>query len=84
MAAPKRNAMLIQKTKDAARATQLMNRLVDHGVGKIELSNTQVRAIEVVLKKIKPDLSATTLDAGEGMIEAMKGIQVRFVKPGNI
>lgn len=57
MAATKRNAMHIQKTRDAARTTQLMNRLTDHGFGKVNLSSTQVQAINIVLKKLKPDLA---------------------------
>lgn len=58
MAKTKRNPMHIQKCRDAARATQLENRLVDHGFGKVDLSSTQVQAINIVLKKIKPDLSS--------------------------
>lgn len=58
MAATKRNAMHIQKCRDAARATQLENRLVDHGFGKVDLKATQVKAIEIVLKKLKPDLQS--------------------------
>lgn len=68
MARTHRNAMLIQKTKDAARATQLQNRLVDHGFGKVDLSPTQVRAIDIVLKKLKPDLQAIAIgndDSGQ-------------------
>jgi len=63
MAATKRNAMHIQSTRDAARATQLLNRLTNHGLGKLPLENTQVRAIEIVLKKIKPDLQAISVQA---------------------
>ncbi len=61
MAATKRNAMNIPKARDAIRATQLMNRLTNHVDGKVELSATQVRAAEIVLKKIKPDLSSVAV-----------------------
>lgn len=44
------------------QASQLVNRLTDHALGTIDLSNTQVRAIEVLLKKCVPDLQAITLD----------------------
>lgn len=57
MAATKRNPMKIQKARDAIRITQLMNRLVDHGFGKVDLGPTQVQAINIVLKKLKPDLA---------------------------
>ena len=35
----------------------LLNRLTDHILGKVELSASQVRGIEVLLKKTLPDLS---------------------------
>ena len=37
----------------------LVNRLSDHVVGKVELSATQVRAVEILLRKTLPDLSQT-------------------------
>lgn len=40
------------------QASQLVNRLTDHALGVIELTNTQVRAIEILLKKTIPDLSS--------------------------
>lgn len=36
----------------------LLNRLKDHGDGKVRLSGTQVKAIEVILDRITPKLSA--------------------------
>lgn len=56
-----RNAMLIEEARSKIRTTQLLNRLQDHGLGKIELTQTQVRAIEILLKKIVPDVSAHTV-----------------------
>ncbi len=47
------------------QASLLINRLSDHAMGRLELSPTQVRAIEVLLKKTLPDLSAVQL-SGEG------------------
>lgn len=40
------------------QTSQLVNRLTDHALGDIELTNTQVRAIEILLKKTIPDLSS--------------------------
>lgn len=40
------------------QASQLVNRLTDHALGNVELTNTQVRAIEILLKKTIPDLSS--------------------------
>ena len=58
MAATKRNAMLIAETRARVQTSQLINRLQDHGFGKIELSTTQIKAIEILLKKSMPDLQA--------------------------
>ena len=35
----------------------LVNRLTDHALGKIDLSQTQVRSIEILLRKTLADLS---------------------------
>jgi hypothetical protein len=40
------------------QTSQLVNRLTDHALGKIELSPTQVRSIEVLIKKTLPDLQS--------------------------
>ncbi|HXP67564.1 MAG TPA: hypothetical protein VN815_18940 [Steroidobacteraceae bacterium] len=50
------------------QASQLLNVLQDHALGKIaELPATRLRAIEILLKKILPDLSQVqgTGDDGE-------------------
>lgn len=58
MAATKRNAMLIEETRKKVQTSQLINRLQDHVVGKVDMSPTQVRAAEILLRKSLPDLSA--------------------------
>lgn len=57
MAATKRNAMLIEEAREKIRTTQLINRLQDHGLGKVKMLSTQVRAIEILLSKRVPDLA---------------------------
>jgi hypothetical protein len=47
------------------QASQLINRLHDNAFGKVELTQSQVRSIEILLKKAIPDLSAVEL-TGEG------------------
>jgi len=67
MAATKRNAMLIEEARKKIQTTQLINRLQDHAHGKCEMSQTQVRAVEILLKKSVPDLSSVALSGdGEG------------------
>ena len=59
-------ARLRLKHQDEVRAkiqtSQLVNRLQDHSVGKNEMSTTQVRAAEILLRKTMPDLSAISAD----------------------
>lgn len=57
MATTKRNAMWIEQTRQKVQASQLINRLQDHVLGTVELSSTQVRAAEILLKKTLPDLT---------------------------
>lgn len=47
-----------EETRAKIQASQLVNRLTDHALGNVELSQTQVRSIEILLKKTLPDLSA--------------------------
>ncbi len=78
MAATKRNAMLIEEAREKIRTTQLINRLQNHALGEVEMTATQVKATETLLRKTLPDLSATEHDATEDMKEAIKGIRVTF------
>ena len=42
------------------QSSQLINRLNDHAHGKVELSTTQVKACEILLRKSIPDLSTVS------------------------
>jgi hypothetical protein len=53
------------------QTSQLINRLTDHALGKTELTATQVRAIEVLIKKTLPDLQAIAHSADEGTAIAL-------------
>src|SRR5678809_1386586 len=46
------------ETRAKIKVSQLANRLTNHALGVIELSQTQVRAIEILLRKVLPDLAA--------------------------
>lgn len=43
------------------QASQIINRLQNHLDGEVELSQTQVRAAEILLRKSIPDLASTEL-----------------------
>jgi hypothetical protein len=47
------------------QTSQLINRLTGHALGNIELSQSQVRAIEILIKKTLPDLSAVQYSGDE-------------------
>lgn len=47
------------------QTSQLINRLMDHIFNGAELSQTQVRSIEILMKKSLPDLQAIALGAAD-------------------
>ena len=47
-----------ERTRAKIQTSQLINRLFSHANGEVEMSATQVRAAEVLLKKTLPDLQA--------------------------
>ena len=54
------------KTRQKIQTSQLINRLTDHIHGKVELTASQVRSIEILLKKTLPDLqSIEQIHSGE-------------------
>jgi len=53
-----RGAWTPQKVRDRIKVGVLIQRLTDHMLGKLELSQTQIRAAEILLKKSVPDLQS--------------------------
>ncbi len=76
--AARKTQTLSDNWREKIRTSMLVNRLSDLVEGKIEMQPHQVTAALGLLKKTAPDLSATTLAAGEGLAEALKGIKVTF------
>jgi hypothetical protein len=62
MAARIRKIKHDENTRLKIQAAQLINRLTDHANGKVEMTATQVRATEILLRKILPDLSDVKMD----------------------
>ena len=54
------------KTKDLIRARQLLNRLSSFANGKIELNSAQVKAAQVVIGKVIPDMKAMEISGNGG------------------
>lgn len=66
MAARKLKRFHSDEIRAKIQTSQLINRLTDHALGKVELSTSQVRAIEVLIKKTVPDLSSVALTGEDG------------------
>lgn len=67
MAARTRKARHDDETRRRIQTSQLINRLENHIFRNDELSTTQLRAVEILLKKSLPDVSAVEFsgeDAG--------------------
>jgi hypothetical protein len=68
MAARIRKIKHDEETRLKIKVTQLLNRLTAHASGEVELSATQVRAIEILLRKALPDLSNMTVNGDSAPI----------------
>lgn len=66
MAARTRRIFHDENTRKKIQASQLINRLQDHALGEVELSSSQIKAIEVLLRKILPDLAAQHVTSDDG------------------
>lgn len=58
-----------ERVRQRIQVTQLINRLQKCANGEVEMTPTQIRAAEIVLKKALPDLSAVE---HSGLIEHRK------------
>ena len=72
------------EVRQKIQSSQLINRLDKHARGKLELSQTQVRSIEILLRKTLPDLNATTLAGDANNPLRWEGIQRNVVDPHDV
>lgn len=49
-----------------ASATQLLNRLIKHANGELELTQSQINAAKIVIGKYIPDLKAVEITGKDG------------------
>lgn len=61
--AARKNLSHPEKVRERIRTTQLVRRLRNHALGKLEMSPTQVKAVEILLRKTLPDLSSVEMTA---------------------
>ena len=61
--AARKNLTQTLKTREKIQTSQLINRLQNHALGEdlSELKPSQLRAIEILLKKSLPDLQSTEI-----------------------
>lgn len=55
-----------QRTRAKIQTSQILNRLMAHVEGKVELSPSQVRSAEILLRKTLPDLSSVEYSGPNG------------------
>jgi hypothetical protein len=65
MAARKTHTTLREEWKLRIQASNLVKRLHDHAMGETEMSQTQIKAADILLKKVAPDLARQEV-TGEG------------------
>ncbi len=67
-----------ERTRAKIQTSQLINRLMSHANGEVEMSPTQVRAAEILLKKTLPDLGNITLsgDADRPVVHEVRNVIV--------
>jgi hypothetical protein len=53
-----------EETRKRIQASQLVNRLHNIAMGKVEADATQVRAAQALLNKVLPDLKAVEIGGG--------------------
>ncbi len=61
------------------KTSQLLNRLENHALGTLDLSATQIKAIEVLIRKTLPDLSAVTMSGPDGGAIELTSIERRVI-----
>ena len=77
MAARKRKINLTDNWKAKIKASMLVNRLYGHALGEHEMTPTQIKAAQVVLNKLVPDLNRSE-HTGEGGGPVEHAIKVTF------
>ena len=63
--AARKKLELTQQWRDKIQISMLIDRLMKHVNDEIDMKPTQIKAAEILLKKVAPDLSNTTLEGNE-------------------
>jgi BioD-like phosphotransacetylase family protein len=72
-----------EETRAKIKASQLINRLQDHVFNDAGVSATQMKAIEILLRKALPDLSNVTVGGDpDNPVKHSHAVEVTFVQAG--
>jgi hypothetical protein len=74
MAARIRRLQLTDEWRAKIQTSMLINRLSDHALGNCELTSTQIKAIEILIRKTLPDLQSI-----ESVVDMQADLSVRKV-----
>ncbi len=72
--AARKHLTQLPRPREKTRASMLMNRLIDHALGKCEMTSSQVRTAQLVLRKTLPDLEAVKIkyDSVPSYVDAIR------------
>lgn len=80
MAARTRKLTLSDEWKAKIQVTQLINRLEACAMGDVKLDAQQIKSIEIILRKLVPDLKSTDMKlSGDSENPINTSLTVRFV-----
>lgn len=66
MAARKNKLQLTDNWREKIKIGVIIDRMMKHVDGEIDMSNTQLKAAEILLRKVAPDLARTELTGKDG------------------
>lgn len=71
------------RTREKIQTSQLINRLQENAFGKIDLTQSQLKSIEILLRKSLPDLTSISLEGPGENGEHLHKIVREFVSAPN-
>ena len=71
-----------EEHRNRIKTSMLLNRLEKHILGEVDMSNTQIKAVDILLKKSVPDLQSISLSGeGGGGINVLHRLERVIVDP---
>ena len=71
-----------EEHRNRIKTSMLLNRIEKHILGQVDMSNTQIKAVDILLKKSVPDLQSISLSGeGGGDINVLHRLERVIVDP---